>query len=77
MKGLNGGGSLVAGVFRRQRFPFALIRYQGTNVIDYKTRYARLVKIKIVGHGLTSQIIPDHFLGAYNAKRNAKEVSNT
>ena len=77
MKGLNGGGSLVAGVSRRQRFPFALIRYQGTDVIDYKTGYARLVKIKTVGHGLTSQIVPDHFPGVYKAKRKAKEVSNT
>jgi hypothetical protein len=35
MKGLNGGGSLVAGVIHRQRFPIALIRYQGTDIIDY------------------------------------------
>ena len=49
MKGLNGSGSLVAGVFRRQRIPFALIRYHGTDVIDYQMRYARLVEIKMVG----------------------------
>ena len=35
MKGLNGGGSFVAGVVHGQGFPITLVRYQGTDIIDY------------------------------------------
>lgn len=61
-------------MIHRQGYPVALIRYHGTDIIDYKKIHAKLVKRKIVGQRLTCQIVLAHFQSVQGRKETERSV---